>query len=187
MTQTVIPALDLTTISACKACPKLGKDHVPACGTPLADLMIIGQSPGEDEVRTREPFTGPAGHLLKNMLTLLLLDRTECYITNVVKCRPPNNRASERDEKVNCHQAWLKDEIKIVNPPVLLLLGRDAHEIVLPSKYPFTNKSVVRTKKRSYVSLYHPAYWLRRSTGSGKFLDGAAVVQEELEYWRSQA
>lgn len=156
-----IKATDLTDLSKCKKCPLLGKDHVPAIGNEFATLMIIGQSPGELEVLERKPFVGPSGELLNFMLDEAGLTREEVYITNLLKCRPPQNRKGYKDEHTNCFGKWLFNEIKLVNPGLILLLGKDAHTIVLPKRMEFRHLAINESKNRSYLSSYHPSYFLR--------------------------
>lgn len=184
MNEVQVPALSIEEVEACELCPKLGRMHVPAHGCVGAELMIVGQSPGHEEVKKKQPFVGPSGRLLTWFLDELALTREEVYITNVLKCKPPRNRPGAADEIKACKARWLSNELKAVRPSVILLLGGDAHKAIMPKKYAFADRASTRTKNRSYVTLYHPSYWLRRQQ-HGKFLSGASVVREELEHWRT--
>lgn len=178
---------DFTTLSSCTLCPKLGTDHVPPWGKLYKPaIFIVGQSPGAKELKEGKPFVGPSGQLLDGLLTELGLARDECYITNVVKCKPPGNRASTPEEKANCTNTWLRHEISELNPKVMLLLGRDAHEALLPQRFQFSHYSVIRTGLRTYISAYHPAYWLRRQTLK-EFLELAGPIRDELAHWLKNA
>ena len=173
-------ALNYELVSSCALCPQLGKDHVPSCGTPVADLMIVGQSPGRKEVEERQPFVGPSGELLDGMLAEIPLGREDVYIANVLKCHPPGNRPGVPIEKATCFKQWLSKEIKEVEPKVLLMLGKDAWSLV-PVQWKPKNGKVVRNKDKgiTFIFWYHPAYYLRRADVSG-FLKVAELVKREL-------
>lgn len=172
-------------MKACQKCPALGIDHVCSIGTPSAQLMIIGQSPGEREVEEGEPFVGPAGDILNALLTELLLARDEVYIANVLKCRPMHNRRAYLEERKNCLEEFLREEISTVDPRVILLLGRDAYETVLPEKvqlkHPFAQRLLVKSKARAYVVSYHPAYFLHKRMDHREFLRVAEVIEDQLK------
>ncbi len=172
-------ALSYDHVSKCVRCPNLGKDHCPSIGSEAADLMIIGASPGKDEVEAREPFVGPSGELVDGMLAEIPLGREDVYIANVLKCRPLQNRAGKPKEIKTCFSLWLKDEIKAVNPGVILLLGKDAWSIT-PAKWEPKHHKVIRIMGRVFVYCWHPSYFLRQANVGG-FLKVAEVVKRELE------
>ena len=172
--------LDLDSVRKCKLCINLSRDHVPAEGNPNADLMIIGRDPGRTEVEVRKPFVGPSGEILDYMLDEIGLDRTDVYITNLVKCHTPNNRGPHSEEVGNCTRTWLFDEIKTVDPKVVLFLGKDVHIAMLGNK-PYVHLEVHKGKKRTAITAYHPAYILRQGTMTDYIPDVANVIKQCLE------
>lgn len=179
MTKTCSDALNYSKVRKCHECETLGKRHVPSFGTPAADLMIIGQSPGVTEVKKREPFCGESGDLIEGLLAELLLSKDEVYIANTIKCHPEGNRRGYLNEIKQCFTSWLKYEINEVNPKVLLLLGRDAWSIT-PKIWNPKHGRALRTKTTSFIYWYHPAYFLRRADIRG-FLKVAELIKRELE------
>lgn len=151
----------------CAACMKcgLGKTRtnmVFADGNPHAELMFIGEGPGADEDATGVPFVGRAGELLSRMIAAMTFDRkTETCIANIVKCRPPGNRNPADDEAAACIP-YLKRQIAMVNPKVIVLLG------AVPLLYLFNLKGITKLRGRwldyggiPAMPTYHPAYLLR--------------------------
>jgi len=131
-------------------------------GNPDADIMFVGEGPGADEDAQGEPFVGRAGQLLNNMISAMGIRREDVYIANVVKCRPPNNRAPEKDEVDTC-SPFLMQQIDIVKPKVIVALGATAAKNLLAM-----NDSMGALRGRWYefrgtklVVTYHPAYLLR--------------------------
>jgi uracil-DNA glycosylase len=140
-------------------------------GNPEADLMFIGEGPGRDEDIQGEPFVGRSGKLLdKLMLQEVGIDRSKCYIANVVKCRPPNNRDPKPDEIEAC-RPWLETQLDLIHPTVVVTLGNFATRFLLDSTL-----GISKLRGRSYpyrdgflVPTYHPAAALR---------GGAEIVAE---------
>ena len=131
-------------------------------GDQNARLMLIGEGPGADENATGRTFVGKAGQLLTKMLAAIHIDRKDVYITNVVKCRPPNNRNPEPEEIEACYP-YLKEQISIIKPDLILLLGRVAAEALLKQgktlkNYRLTTHEIMGIK--TYVT-YHPSALLR--------------------------
>lgn len=172
--------LDLKSVRQCDKCQQLGTNHAPSEGSPAADLMIIGQSPGTTEVRMGRPFVGPSGELVDFMLDGLGLSREDVYIANALKCQPPGNRPGMASELANCWNQWLYSEIKLVDPKVVLLLGRDAHQSVIKNRRPWKHRAIHRAKKRIYVDCWHPSYCLRRRI-MDEFVSMAQVLHPLLE------
>ena len=146
---------------ACSLCERRTQT-VFGVGDPQADWMIIGEAPGADEDRQGEPFVGRAGQLLTLMLGALGFERQVVYITNVVKCRPPNNRDPAPEEADAC-EAFLKHQIELVRPKMILVVGRIAAQRLLRTAEPV---GAMRGRKFRYndiplVVTYHPAYLLR--------------------------
>ena len=172
-------------VRKCRACPNLGEDHVPSDGNPDSDLMIIGQSPGAAEVKKGKPFVGPCGELLTFMLDEAELTRSDIYIANALKCRPPGNRPAIGGELANCWRYWLYEEIRAVSPLLVLVLGGDAHKALIPSRRGFGHLVVNKNKMATFLSSYHPGYFIRRGDIEG-FTAVGARVKELLEEIRSE-
>ncbi|MGE5815008.1 MAG: uracil-DNA glycosylase [Acidobacteriota bacterium] len=152
-------------IGDCTRCKlhKLGRTQIVfGVGNPNADLMFVGEAPGQDEDIQGFPFVGRAGQLLTKIIEAIDLNREDVYIANVLKCRPPNNRNPEPDEVATC-QPFLKRQIEAVRPKVIVALGSFAAKTLLQ-----TEESISRLRGRVYkygdaqlVATYHPAYLLR--------------------------
>ncbi|MEQ9499996.1 MAG: uracil-DNA glycosylase [Deltaproteobacteria bacterium] len=132
-------------------------------GNPRADIMFVGEGPGAEEDRRGEPFVGKAGQLLTRIIEGGMgLRRDDVYIANIVKCRPPKNRDPEPDEVEAC-EPFLKAQIRVVQPKVIIALGRYAAQTILRERTPITR---MRGQWREYEGIplmptYHPAYLLR--------------------------
>lgn len=131
-------------------------------GAPTARLMFVGEGPGADEDAQGLPFVGRAGQLLNNMIAAMGLKREECYIANVVKCRPPGNRAPEPDEANTC-SPFLFRQIDVVRPQVLVALGATAATYLLGARQPLAGLRgrVHAFRGTSLIVTYHPAFLLR--------------------------
>ena len=152
-------------IGDCRRC-KLASGRtnlVFGVGNPRANVMFVGEGPGRDEDLRGEPFVGRAGQLLTDIITKgMKLKREDVYIANVVKCRPPNNRDPEPDEVEAC-EPFLKKQVDLVHPKVIVALGRFAVQCLLRSKQPITR---LRGQWHEYEGIrlmptFHPAYLLR--------------------------
>jgi len=122
-------------VRACTSCPlHLTRiQAVPGYGPVTARVMAVGEAPGESEDREGKPFVGAAGRLLTSLLESVGLDRRDIYITNIVKCRPPRNRDPEPAEVEAC-SPFLDEQIALLQPDVILLLGRHALVRLLPDR-----------------------------------------------------
>lgn len=134
-------------------------------GNPEADLVFVGEGPGGEEDRQGIPFVGKAGQLLTKMIEAMQLSRDDVYICNVVKCRPPNNRDPERDEVEACER-FLKAQLAVVKPKVIVALGKYAAQTLLQSDAPISR---LRGRWSTYEDVpvlptFHPAYLLREPT-----------------------
>ncbi|MEP7061666.1 MAG: uracil-DNA glycosylase [Betaproteobacteria bacterium] len=153
---------DVVTCTACRLC-RTRKLAVPGVGDPLADWLFIGEAPGAEEDARGEPFVGQAGRLLDNMLAALGLSRErQVYIANVLKCRPPNNRAPEPAETQAC-QPYLLRQIELIAPRIIIALGKSAATLLLgdESSIASLRGRVHRFRDVPLVVTYHPAYLLR--------------------------
>jgi DNA polymerase len=153
-------------VTACVACAELASQRtqtVFGVGDPDADWLFIGEAPGAEEDRRGEPFVGPAGQLLDNMLGALVLERgRKVYIANILKCRPPGNRDPGPEEAAAC-RGFLDRQIALIQPRVIVALGRVAAQNLLGSSEPLGR---LRDREHTYqgiplVVTYHPAYLLR--------------------------
>ncbi|MDJ0940336.1 MAG: uracil-DNA glycosylase [Woeseiaceae bacterium] len=131
-------------------------------GDPQADWMIIGEAPGAEEDRRGEPFVGRAGKLLDEMLRAVGQGRSEVFIANILKCRPPNNRDPKPAESATC-RGYLERQIQLVQPRIILAVGRIAAQLLLDTDTPVGR---LRGKPHQLgatplVVTYHPAYLLR--------------------------
>ncbi len=152
-------------VGDCRRCPlhENRKHIVFGEGDPEARLMFIGEGPGADEDREGKPFVGRAGGLLTKMIQAMGLDRSEVYIANVVKCRPPENRDPEPQEKAAC-VPFLEAQIEAVDPEVIVTLGRVAANTLLATKEPLgkIRGTFHYWKSVPVMPTYHPSYLLRR-------------------------
>ena len=147
-------------ILACTACAlhRRRTQAVPGTGPASARIMAVGEGPGETEDRLGQPFVGAAGNVLTRLLGSIGLRREDIYITNVVKCRPPGNRDPEPGEVEACSH-YLDAQIEIIQPAVILVLGRHALARLLPGAGGISQihgRRLVRGD-RLFVPLYHPA------------------------------
>ena len=152
---------------------------VPGIGPCPADIMIVGEAPGFNEDRQGEPFVGAAGKLLDTLLARIGLGRGDVYITNVLKCRPPQNRDPMPNEVESC-SPYLARQLALIKPKVVLVLGRHALERLLPGQGSISriHGSLVRRGDVAYVPLYHPAAALH---------NGALVADLETDFDRVKA
>ena len=151
-------------IMNCMNCP-LGatrNQFVFGVGNPDADLMFVGEAPGEREDAEGIPFVGRAGKLLDDILKAIDLDREDVYIANVLKCRPPENRDPKREEIEECEPYLLK-QIELIKPKLLVALGRISATTLLRSKASLTEMrgQVFDYHGTDLVVTYHPAALLR--------------------------
>lgn len=131
-------------------------------GNPDADVMFVGEGPGRDEDLCGEPFVGRAGQLLDKILAAIKFDRTQIYIANIVKCRPPNNRDPEPSEMETC-LPYLMEQIQIINPRFICCLGRIAAQALLDTTLPLGKLRGIFHDWNYHKVLvtYHPAALLR--------------------------
>lgn len=131
-------------------------------GNPRADLVFIGEAPGREEDRQGQPFVGAAGQLLTRMIQAMGLSRQQVYITNIIKCRPPENRNPEEDEIASC-EPFLRNQLKAIQPLIICTLGKFAAQTLLRTR---TTISRLRGQFHDFENIqvmptFHPAYLLR--------------------------
>ena len=140
----------------CKLCETRTK-AVPGKGNFDADVIFVGEAPGRSEDINGEPFVGAAGKKLDVILEDVGINRNDVYITNIVKCRPPNNRVPNDAEKSMCSN-YLEDELKIINPKIICLLGNTSFSSILGGKEISKNHGKFISKDdRMYFITFHPA------------------------------
>jgi DNA polymerase len=152
-----------------------------ADGSPSARLMFVGEGPGADEDAQGLPFVGRAGQLLNNMIAAMGLKREECYIANVVKCRPPGNRTPEPEEANTC-APFLFRQIDIVRPQVLVALGATAATYLLGARQPLAGLRgrIHAFRGTSLIVTYHPAYLLRDPRQKKEAWADLQIAMQEL-------
>ena len=131
---------------------------VPGSGNPHAEVVFIGEAPGKTEDERGIPFCGASGKFLDQLLASVGMAREDIFITNIVKCRPPANRDPLTDEKTVCATTYLDRQLELINPKVVVTLGRHALGHFLPDlKISEVHGQPKRFRGRVYISLYHPA------------------------------
>lgn len=168
----------------CKLC-KARKNIVFGEGNKQADVMFIGEGPGADEDTQGLPFVGRAGQLMNKAFQGLEIDRKEVYITNIVKCRPPNNRVPEEDEAAACLD-YLRNQVLLVKPKIIVLLGSTALKNILGKEYGITASRGKWIEKKDiyYMPTWHPAALLRDENKKIEFwkdLKQVLIKKKELE------
>ena len=156
-------------------------------GNPDALLMFVGEAPGEEEDRTGRPFVGKAGQLLTKIFQSVGLKREEVYITNIVKCRPPDNRAPTQSEMDSCF-LYLEAQIAIVNPSIIITLGGVSTLYLLGKKEPISKLRGQwfdwRGGKKIFP-MFHPSFLLRyasRQPGSPRYLTWEDIQEVKRTY-----
>lgn len=150
--------------AGCMRCALCGTRHnlVFGIGNEQAEVMLIGEGPGEQEDLQGIPFVGPAGQFLDNMLEMIDLDRSKVYIANIVKCRPPKNRDPQDTEETACAE-WLERQIALVNPKIIVCLGRIAAKALIDPNFRITRQhgEWFDIGERRYMATFHPSALLR--------------------------
>jgi len=148
---------------------------VPGVGPATARICFVGEGPGREEDATGVPFVGQAGRLLDRLLTSEGLSRRDCYICNIVKCRPPNNRVPEASEVAAC-SLYLYAQLAVVEPAVICLLGNTALRFFFGDQYSIGQvRGTILTKdEQRFMPTYHPAAALRNP-------DYVRVIQGDLK------
>ncbi|MCK5475366.1 MAG: uracil-DNA glycosylase [Candidatus Pacebacteria bacterium] len=151
-------------ILSCEKC-KLYKTRINVVvgeGSPKADIMFIGEAPGRKEDESGLPFVGSAGKILDELIQSIGLQRSDIYIANVVKCRPPKNRDPLPEEIDSCRE-WLDRQVEIIKPKLIVLLGRHSMDRFLPNrKISIDHGKPKRLDGQVYYPVYHPAATIYR-------------------------
>lgn len=182
-------------IAECQLCPlnKTRRNIVPGEGNPHAEIMFIGEAPGEREDIEGRPFCGPAGKFLDQLLDSIDLQRADVFIANTLKCRPPANRDPQPEEKSACRK-YLEQQIRVINPKIVVTLGRHSTETYLPGLGGITKlraKLYHRPSGIFYFPLYHPAAALHNGSMRQTLIDDfaklpAAIAKVKAEIEKSK-
>jgi DNA polymerase len=155
---------------------------VPGDGKFSAKVMIIGEGPGREEDESGHPFVGASGRFLDSVLEGTKLERSDFFITNIVKCRPPKNRTPKRDEVETCTDNYLFRQIELINPKLIMLLGATAAKRMLGMKtINEARGKVIEQDGRKYLVGYHPAVRFYREDLGEKVKEDFALLKRELK------
>ena len=169
----------VSNCTSCKLCERR-TNTVFGVGDRQAEWMLIGEAPGENEDKQGEPFVGQAGKLLDSMLRAVGLSREKgVFIANVLKCRPPGNRDPEPDEAAMC-DPYLKRQIALVKPRIIVVLGRIAAQNLLQTQTPVSKLrgKVHEVEGVPVVVTYHPAYLLRTLTDKARAWEDLCLARK---------
>lgn len=172
---------DVSQCRKCKLCENRN-NVVFGIGNKNADIMFIGEGPGADEDIQGEPFVGKAGKLMNMAFDIIGLKREEVYIANIVKCRPPSNRNPEADEANACLN-YLRNQVILVKPKIIVLLGSIALKNILGQEYGITASRGKWFEKKGilYMPTWHPAALLRDETKKIDFINDLKLVMEKIK------
>ncbi len=165
----------------CNLC-KNRTNTVLGSGNENAKVMFIGEGPGADEDKIGEPFVGKAGKLMNQAFLGIGISREEVYISNIVKCRPPNNRTPLKEEAEACLD-YLRNQVMIIKPKIIVLLGNTALKNILGEEYGITASrgKWIEKKGIKYLPTFHPAALLRDESKKIDFWNDLKLVKKELE------
>ena len=174
--------------SQCRSCTGCGlcetrHNVVFGVGNRETDVLFVGEGPGEQEDLQGEPFVGPAGKLLDDMLSILDLDRaSNCYIANIVKCRPPRNRDPLETEQDACI-AYLHNQVALIQPKIIVCLGRIAAMRILKPDFRITREHGTWMQKNGVwmSAIYHPSALLRDLTKRPETFEDLLSLREKIK------
>ena len=170
--------------TSCTNCPlhKTRTNVVFGVGNKNADILFIGEGPGEQEDLQGEPFVGAAGKLLDDMLSIIDLDRTNCYIANIVKCRPPHNR-DPLDEEQDACIGYLKNQIQLIKPKIIVCLGRVAARRIIDPDYRITKEhgSWIIEDGIYITAIYHPSALLRDLSKRPETFEDLTFIRDKIK------
>ena len=175
----------LCQIRDCRRCSLCDTraNSVPGEGNRRADILLVGEGPGHDEDLKGRPFVGPAGQLLDRMLAAISLSREQMYITNVVKCRPPNNRNPQEEEAIAC-LPYLRAQYRLIQPKIVVCLGSVATRYLYDPQARITQVRGKWLEKKGvwFLPTYHPAALLRdESKKRDAWADMQALLKKYTE------
>ena len=168
---------------SCRACglAETRTNVVFGVGTPEAEVLFIGEGPGANEDAQGEPFVGRAGKLLDDMLAMIGLDRSRIYITNSVKCRPPQNRDPLNTEKEAC-RGYLRRQVELMRPKIIVCLGRISAAEIIKEDFKITQEHGQFFERGGIqmMALYHPAALLRDPRKKPETFEDLKRLQEKI-------
>ena len=171
---------------ACFNCTKCGLCQtrtkvVFGVGKRDADILFIGEGPGEQEDLQGEPFVGPAGKLLDDMMSIIDLDRTNSYIANIVKCRPPRNRDPLETEQEACI-GYLRNQVALIKPKIIVCLGRIAAMKLIRDDFRITREHGTWVNRNGIwmTAIYHPSALLRDVTKRPETFEDLLSIRQKL-------
>ena len=172
------------TCMSCTRCGLCETRHnvVFGVGARNADVMFVGEGPGEQEDLRGEPFVGPAGKLLDDMLSIIDIDRkTNCYIANIVKCRPPRNRDPLETEQEAC-LGYLRNQVALIQPKIIVCLGSIAAKRLIDPDYRITRQHGQWVEKNGVwmTAIYHPSALLRDVSKRPETFDDLLSIREKI-------
>jgi DNA polymerase len=172
-------------VAACRLCGELADARtqtVFGVGNPKARLCFLGEAPGADEDRQGEPFVGRAGQLLTKIIEACTLKRSDVYILNVLKCRPPDNRTPLPQEVANC-RGFLDRQLALIKPQFLCCLGAVAAQTFLETQKPIgkLRGQVIDYRGMRVVCTYHPAYLLRNPAAKKDCWDDMKLLMQAMD------
>jgi len=146
-----------------------------------AEVLFIGEGPGEQEDIEGEPFVGRAGKLLDDMLAVIGLNRSKVYIANIVKCRPPQNRDPSPAEQDAC-LPWLREQVKRIGPKIIVCLGRIAACKLIRDDFKITREhgQIIDAGKYRMMAMYHPSYLLRDPRKRPEAFEDLKALEAEI-------
>ena len=177
-------------IKVCTRCELHGSrtEAVPGEGPTHAEIMFIGEGPGASEDKQGRPFVGASGKFLERLLEQAGLTRTEVFITNVVKCRPPGNRDPLPDEIEICTSNYLQHQIEIVNPSIIVTLGRHSMGLFFKgAKITQIHGQMRKVGERFVIAMFHPAAALHQQSLKSTIMEDFARLPELLKEARREA
>ena len=170
----------------CLACTRCGlcqtrNNVVFGVGRKNADILFVGEGPGEQEDLQGEPFVGAAGHLLDDMLSIIDLNRENSYIANIVKCRPPKNRDPEEREQDACID-FLRNQVALIEPKVIVCLGRIAAKRLIDPDYRITREHGTWICRNGIwmTAIYHPSALLRDASKRPETFEDLLTIRAKL-------
>ena len=156
-------------------------------GNRETDILFVGEGPGEQEDLKGEPFVGPAGKLLDDMLSIIDVDRSKVYIANIVKCRPPGNRDPLETEQEAC-VGYLRNQVALIKPKIIVCLGRIAATKLIRPDFRITREHGVWTQRGEIwmTATYHPSALLRDLSKRPEAFDDLINIREKLNSLKSE-
>lgn len=182
-------AAEIVSSNVCPDLAQTATQLVMGDGNPDADIVFIGEAPGKNEDETGKPFVGAAGKFLDEMLASIQLERSDVYITNIVKYRPPNNRDPEPEEKKEFFPYLIK-QLAVIQPKIIIPLGRHSMNVFMPDfkisevhGKPYRRKLIIEGTEQDilFLPLYHPAAALYNGGMRHTLLDDFSAIPHLLQ------